>query len=573
MKKKERKPELESAVAGPQPATSVPWWLWPAALVAGFLAYQPALKGPFLFDDLALPPMNESARRAFADYWSGFRPLYYTALQFDTTFFGPDSFVFHLINLLYHFANAALVFLILRRLLNWAKPELVRAEWLAFAGAMLFLLHPLQTESVAYIASRSEVMSVFFAWSALVLYLWDREAMPGAARALAVFALLFLGLASKEHIAAVPAVLLLVDYFFRPGFSFEGVRRRWIIYVPFALGAIGAVLFVLRRSGETTVGAGTGMTPMQYLLTQCKVVWIYLRLFLLPMGQNIDWAYPAVKNLSDPLALAGAAAILASLILAWRYRKQWPLASLGWFVFLALLAPTSSFVPIADTLAERRLYLPFLGLLLMLMEALSRVRFSGASVAGVCAALLACAALTYQRSHVFTGALALWGDSVEKNPANGRAWFQYAFAQYESNQCLAAVKSFERTASLQKPDYRLLVDWSLAYDCANLPTQAIEKLTEALQLENNYHGWATLGMLHGKQGRAQQALQALDRAIQAKSDYEIAWFYRGNVYMTQQRFADAVSAYEAALKINPNHRPSQEALVRARTALAAPEGH
>jgi tetratricopeptide (TPR) repeat protein len=254
------------------------------------------------------------------------------------------------------------------------------------------------------------------------------------------------------------------------------------------------------------------------------------------------------------------------------YRKEYPLASLGWVMYLALLAPTSSVVPIADTLAERRLYLPFLGLLLVLMEALSRVEFRKELVAGGCVALALCAGLTYQRSHVYASALALWGDSVEKNPGNGRAWFQYAFAQYESGQCAAALQSYEKTAALQKADYRLLLDWALAYDCANLPSQGVEKLRAALQLENNYHGWAVLGMLYGKQGLSEMALQALESSVRLKADYDVAHFYRGNVYMTSGRLAEAVGAYEQALRANPNHRPSQEALIRAKKAQAAPPG-
>jgi tetratricopeptide (TPR) repeat protein len=239
--------------------------------------------------------------------------------------------------------------------------------------------------------------------------------------------------------------------------------------------------------------------------------------------------------------------------------------------FLALLAPTSSFVPIADTLAERRLYLPFLGLLLILMEWLVRLNHKQALAAGV-AVLAVCSVLTWQRSHVYSSALALWGDSVQKNPLNGRAWFQYAFAQYETGQCVPALRSYERTASLLKPDYRLLVDWALAYDCANLPAQGVEKLKAALKLENNHHGWALLGMLYGKQGLREQALQALDRSVQAKADYDLAWFYRGNVFMTGRQFAEAAEAYETALRHNPNHRPSQEALIKAKRALTSPPG-
>lgn len=571
MKKKERKEKSKTAVVDVQPAApactptseSLPWWLIPSLLVATLLSYLPALKGPFLFDDLLLPPMNLSARMAWASYLRGFRPLYYIALNFDTVVFGPDSFVFHGINLCYHLVNGVLAYFVLRRVIDYVRPQAPFAAWAAGFGAGLFLLHPLQTESVAYIASRSEVMSVFFSWSALLLYLQDREKAPGPLRVLAIFALLLLGLMSKEHVVAVPAVFMLVDYYFRPGYSLSGLTRRWMFYLPILTGGIAAATYLLMKTGGTNIGAGAATSPLQYLLTQCKVLWVYLRLYVAPYGQNIDWPFPVIKNLFDPLALFGGAALIALCIAAWIYRKQYPLASIGWFVFLALLAPTSSFVPIADPLAERRLYLSSLGLLLIVMEPLTRMQWTAARKTALGAVLLACVVLTMNRAKIYSDPVAFWKASTEAAPQNGRAWFQYGYALYSSGRCDLAIPAYEKAASTLGRDHRLQVDWALALDCAGKGQEATDKLRKALEAENDFHGWALLGMVYGKQRLYDDALKALDQSIALRGDYDMSWFYRGNVFLASGRPAEASEAYRKALSINPQHRPSQEALIKA----------
>ena len=97
-----------------------------------------------------------------------------------------------------------------------------------------------------------------------------------------------------------------------------------------------------------------------------------MRLFVVPIGQNLDPQVDISRTILDHGAIIGLAALLAVSVLAWIYRRRFPLASYGWFVFLILLAPTSSFVPIRDPMAERRLYLPFIGLLFITVEFLRR---------------------------------------------------------------------------------------------------------------------------------------------------------------------------------------------------------
>src|SRR5260370_1233316 len=148
-------------------------------------------------------------------------------------------------------------------------------------------------------------------------------------------------------------------------------------------------------------------------------------MFVLPYGQNVDPDVPLSPGPLDHGAIIGLVALVAAVAAAWTYRKRWPLASFGVLVFLLLLAPTSSLVPIRDVLAERRLYLPFLGLVLVCLEFLRRLELKPMLAAS--AAVLALAmALTWQRAAVWGSPLALWQDAAAQSPQHHRPQLQHS---------------------------------------------------------------------------------------------------------------------------------------------------
>src|ERR1051326_4048606 len=270
----------------------------------------------------------------------------------------------------------------MRKLLDWAGTAKWTREITALFAAALFLFHPLQTESVTYIASRSETLSVFFFLAAFVVFLYG---LPAAsfARIAAVLALYGAAGLTKEHTAVLPALLLLTDYYWNPGFSLAGIRRQWKLYGSIALLAAAGGVVIWYMVLRTATSAGfrvAGIAWWQYFFTQCRVIWKYIFAFLFPFWLNLDADVPISRNVLDHGAIVGLIALVALSVAAWIYRRRFPLATYGWFVFLLLLAPTSSIVPIIDPYAERRLYLPFIGLLLIVAECVRRWKASGGLV-------------------------------------------------------------------------------------------------------------------------------------------------------------------------------------------------
>jgi tetratricopeptide (TPR) repeat protein len=291
------------------------------------------------------------------------------------------------------------------------------------------------------------------------------------------------------------------------------------------------------------------------------VIWTYIRLFFFPFGQNVDPDVAISRNLLDHGAIFGLAALVVLIGVAWLYRKRWPLAAFGIFMFILLIAPTSSFVPISDVSAERRMYLPFLGLLLVCLEVLRRMKLSQAVWTGA-AVVAVCAILTYQRSAVWATPVTLWQDAAAKSPRKYRPRFQLASAFYESGNCQQAAATFEAASHLQQPAYDLFVDWGLALDCAGKPQDAVVKMQQASMMERSAHIQSQIGMLYAKQRKWQEALAALAQAEKIDPSFEMTYVYRGNIFEVAGDKAAASAQYQRALKLNPLNSIARDALVR-----------
>ncbi|MBI2680833.1 MAG: tetratricopeptide repeat protein [Candidatus Solibacter usitatus] len=567
-KKKESRKTTQPAVSSPASQAGPLYWPYALAailaLAAVFEAYQPALYGPFVFDDNFLPFRNPRfATHELRPWLIGVRPLLMFSYWVNFELSGGETFSYHALNVLLHAANAALIFLIVRKILAWAGVETERLDILAgFAGG-LFLIHPVQVESVAYIASRSEDLSGLFFFGAYAAFLYRRSTAISWARAAAVLLLFGAAAGTKEHTATLPALLVLTDYFWNPGFSLAGIKRNWRLYAPMVVAGALAGLFVMRTlRGATSAGFSVKQfTWYEYFFTQCRAIWVYVRLFLLPVGQSADYDFAISHTLLEHGAWLGLVAIVAGAGAAFYFRRRYPLAAFGFLIFLLLLAPTSSFIPIKDPVAERRLYLPIIGLLFIMLEFLRRWKPARTTaLVALGSVLLAAAAGTYRRSSVWGSAITLWEDTVEKSPRNARAHFQLAHAYFLERACDKAAAHYAIAAQNQKPRQDLLVDWALAYDCLNQPEEALTRLRQAAALRPSAHVYSQIGMVYGKQGKNAEALEALDTAITLNPRYGMSYIYRGGVHLALKDPAAAAADFKRALAIDPANQSALDAL-------------
>ena len=288
-----------------------------AGLLAG-LPYLGVLDSPYVFDDIKLVRDNEGlggggpgALGGFAASfdvtsreWSGdelranYRPLRFLSYRLDyylsTVFisdFNPDEdpppvLFFHLQNIFWHALNAMLVFLLGRRLLG--------SDAGGFLAALLFALHPVQTEAVTYISSRRDVLSTFFFLACLVVYLRvPREEGPGWGTLLLGPVLFSLGLLAKEMVITLPAVLLLVDLARRPAL----MPRRLAFHALLWVVAIVSAVITLETPG--LVASGDEPRGLSMIYDAGRYAARYLGLLLLPLSQSVDYSYACLLYTSD----------------------------------------------------------------------------------------------------------------------------------------------------------------------------------------------------------------------------------------------------------------------------------
>jgi protein O-mannosyl-transferase len=564
MKKSKHPPRIEkTAEAAKATRPKRTWWPWAAGLIGLFLvmeAYGPALNGAFVLDDRYLPFMDPSAANTTIASWIfGLRPLLQFSYWLNFQSSGTETFAYHLTNVLLHFIGSVIVGLAAAKLLTLAGTVGRERNILGVVAGGLFLLHPMQTESVAYVASRSEVLSVLLYFSAFTVFLYKRTESITLPRALAVVVLFGLAVSTKEHTLTLAALLLMSDYFWGLG----GIRKNAILYgILAAAAAWGSVIVWRVLKGASTAGFHVpGLTPATYFFTQCRVIWTYVRLFFLPFGQNVDPDVPISTSLLDHGAILGLLGLIALVAAAWIYRRRWPLAAFGVFMFILLLSPTSSFVPISDVQAERRLYLPFLGLVLICLEFLRRLKWSQAAWAGI-AMLGMCFVLTFERTQIWASPLTLWQDAVVKSPRKFRPRFQLAYAFYVAGNCPQAASTFEEASHMEPPGFNLLVDWALALDCEGKPQDALAKLQQASMLERSAHVQSLIGMVYARQSKWTEALAALAQAERIDPAFDGTYLYRGNIFEAGGDKAAAAEQYRRAVTLNPSNQTARDALAR-----------
>jgi tetratricopeptide (TPR) repeat protein len=544
-----------------------------ATLVVLFWAYGPAMHTGFLFDDNTQQFAMPSASQPLSSWIGPVRPVLMVSYWLNSQISTVDTSSHHLFNILIHALAGIFVFLVIRRLLEWAGAEKSSRTPFASFGALLFLLHPLQAEGVAYISGRSESLCGLFGCASFAAFLYRRSPAISWAGVASVVLLFGAALLTKEQAVALPVLFVLTDFWWNPEFSLRSVRANWKLYAILAMGVAGGIaLFWKLITGVTSGGsAGFAMKDLpwyQYLFTEFRAIFAYMFNFLLPINLNVDWDFPISRSIFEHGAIFGLAALLALAAVAWRYRRSFPLAGYGYFVFLVLLSPTSSILPIKDPIADRRMYLPMLGLILIAIDLLRRLKVERKVLALGAAALLVAATLaTHARAEVWSSPISLWQDTARKSPNKVRAHFQLAFAYFEQGRFDLAVAEFQKTAELRPPTADLLLDWGLAYDGLHQPELALAKLRQSAALDPNAQVFTQIAKVYAGQKRWAEALDALSTAEKRDPNFAITYVFRGKIYLNTNRPAEAVDQYQRALAIDPKVQDGQHDLAIAQSML------
>jgi tetratricopeptide (TPR) repeat protein len=531
---------------------------------AAFAAYSNSFRGPFVYDDLKAIPENPSIRHLWPAWDAllsapggttvGGRPVANLSLAVNFALSGTDVWSYHALNLLIHVLSALALFGAVRRTLG--GPALAArfgrdALPLGLAAALLWELHPLQTESVTYIVQRVEsLMGLFYL---LTLYLFIRSlgsARPVRWQAAAVLACL-LGMATKEVMSTAPLMVLLYDRTFAAG-SF---RRAWQVrkglYLSLAATWLPLPLLVAatgwNRGGS--VGFSAGVAPWDYWLTQIEAIARYAGLAVWPRPLVFEYGpfrYQGFAALA-PFALV-AVPLGAATLAALRLRPA--LGFLGaWF--LLILAP-SSVVPVAtQTMAEHRMYLP-LAAAVVAAVALAHGLAGRRSWPFLGLLAIALGLLTRARNDDYRSELALWTDTVAKRPDNSNARNNLGLALFHADRVADAIGQYQEALKLQPSYPGALNNLGNALDRAGRAPEAIGMYEAALRLEPRYAAaHFNLARALDRAGRTPEALPHFEESLRIEPGFEQGRVDFGDALCRSGRFAEAIEQYEAALGIRP----------------------
>jgi tetratricopeptide (TPR) repeat protein len=444
-------------------------------ILAVLASYRHSLSGPFIFDDTLGIERNLTIRQLwppgsvlsppFDTSVSG-RPVANLSLALNYAWSGLDLRGLHAANIAIHLAAVLALWGVLRRTL--ARCGVPDAAWLALAATLLWAVHPLQTEAVTYLIQRIEALMGLFYLLALYCFIrgadWGRRAnlwFGGCALAC------LLGMGTKEVAVSAPVMVLFYDRTFVSG-TFRGAwRRRWGLYLALAGSWIwvAALAFGTRsRNGTAGFGAGVGVRWWDYALTQFPAVVRYLGLAAWPRRQIFDYGTQWEPGLA---AVGWQAAAVAGLLgaSAWAFLRPAARGSaaraLGYagLWFFAILAPTSLIPGNRQTMAEHRMYLALIPVLVLgLVAARAALAFLlgrralPALLAGCAVAACLLGRQTLRRNADYASRRSLWQDTAEKAPANPYAHNNLGNALVAEGRPDAALVQYREAIEL-KPDY------------------------------------------------------------------------------------------------------------------------
>jgi Tfp pilus assembly protein PilF len=603
----------------------------------GFLAYSNTFDVPFHFDDshvvsdLSFEEMLEKFKGG------GSRVVAHMTFLFNYWIGGTYVFGYHVFNTFIHVGAAFFVYTFLTLVLsvsnsdpdkssqdtNQVLPPLSDAVfWPAFLGSTLFLVHPIATQAVTYITQRYTSLAGFFYIGSLAFFVSARlkykhgepfQKGPHLARYICSFVMAVLAMRTKEMAITLPVAILLTEYYFIQS-DLRASARRLLYLLPLLSTCL--IIPVFNIIGVKTINLetlstlqdytwGQGISRLEYLFTQFKIiVGIYLKLLVLPIGQNIDHDYVISKTFFDLTTIVSFLALCVIVSIALRLFRGAKLVSFGILWFFVTIIPTSSIVPNTEFVAEHRAYISLMGLAFAVSGMPKWQHRWKRYILLLLPILLVFSGLTYARNKVWQTDLSLWEDSATKSVNRPRPHNNLAVAMTQRGNLDGAINQLYKALNIDpyyadahnnlgdallkqgrleeatghltealriKPDYAdALNNLGNAMLNQGKVNEAIGHFTKALQIKPHFaQPHNNLGVLMVRQGRLDKATGHLFEALRIKPDYADAHNNLGVVLANQERIEEAINHFSAALRIKPDYADARSNLQTFSQQIAA----
>lgn len=550
--------------------------------LAVFVTYSNTLTVPFVFDDIWAIEKNPNIRRLWPittamtgplDSSVDGRPLVCLTLAINYAISGLDTWSYHVVNILIHIAAALALFSIVRRVLllpGWGGRFEKEAFWIAWACALLWALHPIQTQAVTYVVQRTGTMMSLFYLLTVLYFLRAIEADPRhrpwwqAASIISAY----LGMTCKEDMVTAPILVLFLDMVFISKSVIRPLRDRPIYYAAL-FSSIGflAILVMTASRLDSISPEITGNKTIENLKMQSNVLAHYLGLTVWPENLRVDYAWPPAPRLQDflPAAATVCTAIAASL-LALRF-----IPGLGFLgcAFFGMMAPLTLAPVMRNVGYEHRIYLPIAPLVVLLV-------FAGRALldatwralahptprarAWLAAAAIAIVATAYGarsliRNAEYNDPVKLWADVLRDQPYNIRALNNLGGAHFNNGNLDKALECYRRLLNIKGPnDTSALYNIGTTLSVAQRPVEAAQFLERCVQIKpNNVEALVNLGNVYLNINEKEKANRVYQQAIALAPRHPNALFNLAVIAADQGRYDEALQLVNRCLQNDPRH--------------------
>ena len=538
-------------------------------LVITAMAFWPSLQNGFthwddnifLTDNVAIRSLSpENIKSFFLDFshWGFYKPLVLLSYAIEYHFFKLSPMVYHATNLVFHLTNVLLVF--------WLFYRITGKRWIAFSIALLFGIHPMHVESVAWLTERKDVLSTFFFLVSLIQYTAYVRSHSYSKQTVSYFSCLaffILSLLCKPMALTLPFILLLLD-------SFE--KRRWtpsvwIEKIPFVviagLAAALTKLVLLSTRAMSAYSPGPSLSLGGKIAVASYGLLFYLVKLFVPVGLSAVHPYPPGIETALPPALRLAPVIMAlvmGLFVFFAIRSE--KIRFGGLFFLITCLPTLqiiSYNPLT-IVCERYTYLPYLGLFYLIAVGLGWIfakqtyRMKLVLVFLAIAVTSALSFITWQRCLVWKNDKTLWQDVLKQYPKTGFAYIALGNAYKIEGDYNQALANYNQALKLKPDDWEALSNRGALYVASKDYKRAITDLDRALSLRPlSEAAFNNRAMAHAALGELNQSIDDASRAIEIRPEFAEAYRNRADAFRAQNDFTHAMADYNAAISLKNDY--------------------
>jgi tetratricopeptide (TPR) repeat protein len=508
-------------------------------LIAVILIYTDTLTTPFIFDDINNIRDNPHIRIPSLSIknlaWAGFmspissRPIANISFALNYYFSGYNLVALHLVNILIHLATGVFLFFLAKATLKTPalRSRYVNPGWIPLLTAFIWMVHPIQTQSVAFLVQRMNSLSAMFYILSMLLYVQFRQSETKRAKwSLSAGCILagLLAIGSKEIAATLPAFIALYEWYFFQRLDTRWIKRHFLMLCGFMLLVVIISLIYLENQPVAKILStynNRDFTLSQRVLTEFRVVMFYIGLLLWPHPSrlNLDHDFPLSYALTNPITtLFSIAAIGVIIILAILCARREPLISFSILWFFGNLIIESSVIGL-ELVFEHRNYLPSTFATLAVVTLVTRyLKPYWLSIISLCVVGTLFTLWTYQRNQTWSDEIALYRDSSEKSPRKARPHNNLGAALSRQGYLKEAIEHYH-TALRLKPGY----------------------------IDAHYN----LGYALAKQGNLKEGIYHFQQVLRREPKHVKAHNNMGVSLVLQKRYSEAIHHFRSALAITP----------------------